>query len=251
MQLETDLRRAVERDEFRVVYQPIVHIATRALHGFEALLRWHHPTRGVVMPADFIAVAEETRLIAPIGAAVLRTAVAQMNEWSGACECTMSVNLSMRQLEDPDLIPRLQALLASQTNRWRLSFEITESAVMEDAKTAMETFARIRDLGIELCIDDFGTGYSSLSYLIHMPIAAVKIDQSFIANLARGGDGEEMVRTIIALAHNLGLKTVAEGVETAEHMRHLEELGCDFAQGYFFGKPMPPDAARRLLHGTK
>ncbi len=250
MQLEMDLRRAVDRDEFRVVYHPVISLTTGELHGFEALVRWQHPTRGLVMPADFVGVAEETRLIVPIGASVLRQVCRQFDEWSGQLErpLTVSVNLSPRQVEDPDLLPQLACVLERHSfERWRLRFEITESAVMEDAATALETFAKIRDLGFDLCIDDFGTGYSSLSYLIHMPVDSVKIDRSFVAGIGRGRDSEEMVRAITALAHNLGLTTIAEGVETAEQVRRLIDLRCDFAQGFLFGRPMLPQAARHLV----
>ncbi len=242
MQLEMDLRRAVDRDELRIVYHSIVSLRTGELEGFETLLRWQHPTRGIVMPGEFIPVAEETRLIIPIGAAVLRRVCRQFDEWSARFEkpLTVSVNLSLHQLEDPELVPRLAEIAADHSfERWRLRFEITESAVMQDAEAALETFSKIRDLGFELCIDDFGTGYSSLSYLIHMPIRTLKIDRSFIANVDRDPKSEELVRTIITLARNLALSTIAEGVETARQMQRLMDLGCDSAQGFFFGTPTP------------
>ncbi len=250
MQLEMDLRRAVERDELRVVYHPVVSLRTGHLNGFEALLRWEHPTRGTVMPGDFIAIAEETGLIVPIGAAVLRQVCARMAEWS--CESehpqTFSVNLSLCQLADPELPACIAAIVAEHPpGRGRLRFEITESAVMHDAAAVMETFSKIRALGIELCIDDFGTGYSSLSYLINMPITALKIDRSFVADLGRSDESIEMVRTIITLAHNLGLNTIAEGVETAEQVRRLAALDCDYAQGFFFARPMLPAAVLRMI----
>jgi len=187
------------------------------------------------MPSEFIPVAEETRLIIPIGISVLEQICREFDQFDR--EVMVSVNLSLRQLEDPDLVPRLESILANRTSdRWRLQFEITESAVMEDAEAAIETFSKIRDLGVDLCIDDFGTGYSSLSYLIDMPIQTLKIDRSFIANFDRGR-GQEMVRTIITLARNLGMTTIAEGVETAEQMRRLIAYDCDYAQGFLFGQP--------------
>ncbi|HYM60485.1 MAG TPA: EAL domain-containing protein [Thermoanaerobaculia bacterium] len=250
MQLEMDLRRAVDQDEFRVVYHPVVSLQSGELHGFEALLRWHHPTRGIVMPAELIPIAEETRLITPIGESALRQVCRQFDEWSSrfGTPLTANVNLSLRQLEDPALLDRLESIAGRRHPRaWRLCLEITESALMEDAETALRTFAGIRDLDIDLCLDDFGTGYSSLSHLINMPIKALKIDRSFIAGLSGSLDGEEMVRTIITLAHNLGLRAIAEGVETADQMHCLTALGCDFAQGFFFALPMRPEEAEGYL----
>ena len=250
MHLDNDLRRAVDNDEFRMVYHPVISLRTGALHGFEALLRWHHPTRGVVTPAEFIAAAEETQLIIPIGASALRQVCRQFDEWSTrfTIPLTVSVNLSLHQLEDLELIPLLEEIHSRHViDGWNLRFEITESAVMRDADAAMQTFSHIRELGFELCIDDFGTGYSSLSYLVNLPIQTLKIDRSFVTNLDQGRDGVEMVRTIITLAHNLGLTTIAEGVETTDQIRRLIILGCDFAQGYLFGRPMCTDAAEDLL----
>jgi len=250
MQVEMDLRRAIDRDELAVVYHPVVSLTTGELEGFEALLRWQHPTRGLIMPGDFIHVAEETRLIVPIGTSVLRRVCRQVDAWSEdfATPLTVSVNLSLRQLEDPDLLDMLRELVADHAmDRWRLRLEITESAVMEDAEGALAIFSKIREIGIDLSIDDFGTGYSSLSYLVNMPITTLKIDRSFVTHLDRSRESEEIVRTIISLAHNLGLSTVAEGVETADHVRRLIALGCDSAQGFFFGMPMMPAPARQLL----
>ncbi len=250
MQLEMDLRRAIDGDEFSVVYHPVVSLTSGDLHGFEALLRWNHPTRGLIMPGDFIPVAEETRLIVPIGTSTLRRVCRQMDEWSADSETpmTVSVNLSLHQLEDPDLLSVLENLVAEHSfDRWKLRLEITESAVMEDAQGTMAIFSKIRDLGIDLCIDDFGTGYSSLSYLVNMPITTLKIDRSFVTNLDRNRKSEEMVRTIINLAHNLGFSTIAEGVETADQIRRLIALGCDHAQGFFFGRPMLPRPTQQLL----
>jgi len=245
MQIETDLRRAVERGELRVVYQPIVSLRSGHVSGFEALLRWEHPARGTIMPAEFIGIAEETGLIVPIGAAVLREVCAWMSESDRAL--TVSVNLSLHQLADPHLASCVAAILAEHPRRrGRLRFEITESALMHDAAAALETFAKIRALGIELCIDDFGTGYSSLSHLMNLPIAALKIDRSFVAGIDRG---VEMVRTIIALGHNLGIDTIAEGVETAEQARRLAALGCDYAQGYHFARPLPREETFAVFSG--
>jgi len=250
MQLEMDLRRAIDGDEFAIAYHPVVSLTSGDLHGFEALLRWNHPVRGLIMPGHFIPVAEETRLIVPIGTSTLRRVCRQLDEWSADFETpmTVSVNLSLHQLEDPGLLGVLEGLVAEHSfDRWKLRLEITESAVMEDAEGTMAIFSKIRDLGIDLCIDDFGTGYSSLSYLVHMPITTLKIDRSFVTNLDRNRQSEEMVRTIIHLAHNLGFSTIAEGVETAGQVRRLIALGCDYAQGFFFGQPMSPRPAQQLL----
>jgi EAL domain-containing protein (putative c-di-GMP-specific phosphodiesterase class I) len=173
-----------------------------------------------------------------------------MPEWDRESEhpLTFSVNLSLCQLADSELIACIESIVAEHPpGRGRLRFEITESAVMHDAAAVMETFSKIRALGIELCIDDFGTGYSSLSYLINMPITALKIDRSFVADLGSSHESIEMVRTIITLAHNLGLNTIAEGVETAEQVRRLTALDCDYAQGFFFARPMLSAAARRMI----
>ncbi len=251
MRLEMDLRRAVDREELYVEYQPIVEIPSRRLHGFEALLRWRHPVRGVVPPSTFIPLAEETGLILPLGTYVLHGVCRQLREWdaAGAPPLSVSVNVSVRQLADPDLVDRVAEIVrAERVDPSRLRLEITESALMADAAGAQETFARIRALGIELCIDDFGTGYSSLSYLVNLPIGAMKIDRAFISTMDR--DGEEMVRMIVSLAHNLKLKVIAEGVETSEQFRRLEALSCDYAQGYLFARPLSSEAAGALIRNT-
>jgi len=234
-----------------VEYQPIVEIPSRRLHGFEALLRWRHPVRGVVPPSTFIPLAEETGLILPLGTYVLHGVCRQLREWdaAGAPPLSVSVNVSVRQLADPDLVDRVAEIVrAERVDPSRLRLEITESALMADAAGAQETFARIRALGIELCIDDFGTGYSSLSYLVNLPIGAMKIDRAFISTMDR--DGEEMVRMIVSLAHNLKLKVIAEGVETSEQFRRLEALSCDYAQGYLFARPLSSEAAGALIRNT-
>jgi diguanylate cyclase (GGDEF)-like protein/PAS domain S-box-containing protein len=248
MRLEMDLRRAVDREELYVEYQPIVEMPSCVLHGFEALLRWRHPVRGVVPPSTFIPLAEETGLILPLGTHVLSRVCRQLHEWdaAGAPPLCVSVNVSVRQLADPDLVDRVAEIVRAEgVDPSRLRLEITESALMADAAGAQETFARIRALGIELCIDDFGTGYSSLSYLVNLPIGAMKIDRAFISKMDR--DGEEMVRMIISLAHNLKLKVIAEGVETGDQFRRLESLSCDYAQGYLFARPLSCEAAGALI----
>ncbi len=246
MQIEMELRRALTTDELFVVYQPIVAMSSGRVRAFEALLRWLHPRRGIVMPGEFISVAEETGLIVPIGERVLDMVCEQLATWSH--DVSVTVNLSPRQLSDPNFLRGIEyALERHAVDARRLRFEITESVVMEDAEAAMEIFASIRELGARLCIDDFGTGYSSLSYLLDLPIDMLKIDRSFIGNMHRDKRSDEMVKTIITLAHKLDLEVVAEGVETVNHVRRLTALGCDYGQGFIYGKPMP-EPARQVLH---
>jgi diguanylate cyclase (GGDEF)-like protein len=247
LKLENDLRRAIEREEFRVHYQPIVSLETEALVGFEALARWNHPERGLVPPDEFIPLAEETGLITEIGAWVLREACTQLRKWQselGRETLTMSVNLSGKQLTQTDLIQQIQNTL-EQTglNPTWLRLEITESVVMENAELATNTLLQLRKLGVHLSIDDFGTGYSSLSYLHRFPVNTLKIDRSFIGRMAQGDENSEIVRTICTLANNLGMEVVAEGVETREQLELLRSLKCEYGQGYLFSRPVDAEAA--------
>jgi diguanylate cyclase (GGDEF)-like protein len=248
MLIEMDLRRAVEREEFRIVYQPIISIRSGELTGFEALLRWDHPVRGTIAPNDFISIAEENGLIVPIGVWVLKKVCAQLRRWHtmAGAPLTASINVSLRQTFDPTLIDELNRVLeAAQVEGASLRLEITESAMVE--RSAADFFERVRQLGIELCIDDFGTGYSSLAYLVNLPIDALKIDRSFIGTLDSSSEHCELVKTIIALAHNLGIEVVAEGVETLSQLRRLVALGCEYAQGFLFSEPLSEEAADRLV----
>lgn len=251
LQLENDLRRAIEREEFCVYYQPIVSLETQALVGFEALARWNHPERGLVPPDEFIPVAEETGLITEIGAWVLRQACTQMREWQsllGREALTMSVNLSGKQLTQTDLIQQIQNTLAQTgLNPTWLRLEITESVVMENAELATNTLLQLRKLGVHLSIDDFGTGYSSLSYLHRFPVDTLKIDRSFIGRMAKGDENSEIVRTICTLANNLGMEVVAEGVETHEQLELLRSLKCEYGQGYLFSRPVDAEKATALI----
>ncbi|HEU4767239.1 MAG TPA: EAL domain-containing protein, partial [Pyrinomonadaceae bacterium] len=251
LQLESDLRQAVEKNEFCVYYQPIVSLQTGRLAGFEALVRWNHPRRGLVSPADFIPVAEETGLIVPIGQWVLNEACAQIRQWQiespSHRSLSLSVNLSARQVAQPDLLERIkEALATSKLNPHCLKLEITESVVMENAEAAALMFKQLRSLGVQLSIDDFGTGYSSLSYLHRFPLNYLKIDRSFVMRLTTDNDNA-IVRTISTLARNLGMEVIAEGIETEEQYQQLKMLGCEFGQGYLFSRPVNHDGVARLL----
>ena len=252
LDLETDLRRALERKEFLVHYQPIVALETSRISGFEALLRWQHPARGLVFPTEFISVAEETGLIVPIGQWILDEACRQTRIWQeqiGAHkQLAISVNLSSKQFLQPDLIERInQMLLKTGFDPRSLKLEITESVVMENAAEATARISQLRDLGVELYMDDFGTGYSSLSYLHRFPVDTLKIDRSFISWMGARDEDSEIVRTIVELAHNLHMEVVAEGVETEEQVRYLKALQCEYGQGYYFSRPLDAESAGGLI----
>jgi EAL domain-containing protein (putative c-di-GMP-specific phosphodiesterase class I) len=252
LSLETDLRRAVRRDEFRVHYQPIVALATGALEGFEALVRWQHPVRGLVYPEEFIAVAEETGLIVPLGWNVLHEACSQTVAWQERFPSdqplTVSVNLSGKQFRQPELVDRIREILgASALEPSRLCLEITESMIMEDGEAAVGKMRQLRDVGVELHIDDFGTGYSSLSYLHRLPTHTIKIDRSFVRRMSQRNGKSQIVGTIVTLARNLGMRVAAEGLETAEQLARLRQLECEYGQGFFFSKPLAHGDAGRLI----
>ena len=243
LRLETDLRRAIDNEELCVYYQPIVSVANGQLHGFEALVRWHHPERGVVSPTDFISLAEETGLILPLGLNVIREACRQLRVWQQRSfsdrDLIMSVNLSAKQLMESDLVERIaEVLQESQLKPWHLKLEVTESVVMENPEIAAVTLAKLRALGVLLSIDDFGTGYSSLSYLNRFPLHILKIDRSFISTMNQSDENLQIVKTIVTLAGNLGMEVIAEGVETEEQLNQLRLLKCQYAQGFLFSKPM-------------
>ena len=252
LRLEAELRRALERSELRLVYQPILALGSGEISGFEALVRWAHPTRGMVSPADFIPVAEECGLILPLGDWVLRTACAQLRAWQArfpaARGMSVSVNIAPRQLAQPDLLDRVRAALDdSGLAPTALRLEITESAAMENAARTQEVLASLRAVGVRFSLDDFGTGYSSLSYLRRFPLHTLKIDRSFVDGMERDGESREIVRGIVALATTLGMEVVAEGAETAAQVEHLRALGCGFGQGYFFQRPADAATIERLL----
>jgi diguanylate cyclase (GGDEF)-like protein/PAS domain S-box-containing protein len=252
LQLETDLRRAIEAKQFKLFYQPIWSLTTNAMTGFEALIRWVHPERGMVSPAEFIPIAEETGLILPIGQWVIQEACRQMNDWRNefpaAHLLTVSVNLSAKQLSEPNLVGQIQATL-DQTGfpPHRLKIEITETMIVENHQAAVLILTQLQALGVQIQVDDFGTGYSSLSVLHSLPLDTLKIDISFIRLLETDPDNAEIVKVIIKLAHNLGMEAIAEGVETQSQRRQLKSLGCDFAQGYLLAKPLPPLEIEQLM----
>ncbi len=254
LELETDLRRAITRDEFCVHYQPIVSLENWRIAGFEALLRWEHPEHGFVSPSKFIPVAEETGLIIPIGRYVLAEACRQLREWQQQFPSdpplTISVNLSGKQFSHPNLIEEIKEILAETgLDASSLKMEITESAIIENIELATATLKNLKALGIKISLDDFGTGYSSLSYLHRFPIDTLKIDRSFVTrmNLPKNS---EIVRTIVTLAVNLGMDVIAEGVETREQVIHLTGLDCEFVQGYLLSKPVDGVAMQELIEQT-
>jgi len=254
LQLETDLRRALERGEFRNFYQPIVALASGEIAGFEALLRWQHPTRGLLGPIEFIPVAEETGLIRELGWWNLREACRQISEWRAGLiahrHLTISVNLSAKQFLQPNLVEDIKKLLRELAlPPEALKLEITESTVMADPTAAVEMLQQIKSLGIRLAIDDFGTGYSSLSYLHRFPLDTLKIDRSFISGMGDEGEGMEIARTILPMANNLRLDVVAEGVETVQQVAMLKKLECKYGQGFYFSRPLSAEGTTALLAG--
>jgi len=250
LRLEGDLRRALERGEMRVHYQPVVSLATGRVAGFEALARWEHPERGLLFPDAFIPLAEETGMILPLGMRVLEAACTALAGWQRRPGCerlSMAVNLSARQFSHPDTVEQVAAAVrASGVTPGTLKVEITESVILQLSPEVVDTFARLKALGVELYLDDFGTGYSSLSYLHRVPLDALKIDRSFVSPNA-GAGSPHLVRTIVAMAQALGVAVVTEGVEREETVHELRRLGCEYAQGYFFAHPFPEDEVGAFL----
>lgn len=252
LRMESDLRQALERGEFEVFYQPIMNLEAGNLSGFEALVRWRHPERGLVPPADFIPVAEDTDMIIPIGRWVLHEACRQVREWQSAypsdAPLTISVNLSGKQLKQPDLVVQVkQILYQTGLDPHSLRLEITESMVMEDAEAATAMLRQLRSLHVQLSIDDFGTGYSSLSYLHRFPVNILKIDRSFVGRMSMDEESMGIVETVITLALKLKMDVVAEGIETEEQWQKLRALRCHYGQGYLFSKPVPAEEAVALV----
>ena len=253
LQLETELRKAIQQKEFVLYYQPIYNLADLRITGFEALIRWIHPDKGMVPPNVFIPIAEETELINPLGEWILDTACRQARKWNkGGRELTMNINLSGVQFKDKNLINVLENTFRKNSiSPLHINLELTESVVMGDAEESINTLNKIKKLGARLSIDDFGTGYSSLNYLQKFPIDNLKIDRSFI-NTMETQSGQELVRAILAMTQSLGIKAVAEGIETWEQVKLLQELNCNLGQGYHFSKPLDEESADALLqeHNT-
>jgi diguanylate cyclase (GGDEF)-like protein/PAS domain S-box-containing protein len=240
LDLENSLRRALDRDEFFLMYQPQLDLATGCVESVEALIRWQHPERGLMAPAEFIPAAEENGLIVPIGEWVMRKACADAMRWNAEGHALrVAVNLSARQFRDPRLAERIEAILAeSGLPAERLELEVTEGSLMEDTESTLSTLKRLREVGVRLSLDDFGTGYSSLSYLKRLPLNNLKVDRSFVRGLPHDHDNLAIVRAILSMAQNLGFTVTAEGVETVEQARCLRDFNCELLQGYFIGRPV-------------
>ncbi len=252
MSLVDQLQNAVQQREFCLHYQPIIELDGRKLCGFEALVRWDHPSEGLVSPGEFIPVAEETGLIVALGQFVLEEACKQMAEWNrryaASNPLSISVNLSPMQFAEEDLWSHIEhALRNSELDARQLNLEITESAVLENHDAAVLVLEKLKARGVRVSLDDFGTGYSSFSHLYQLPYDTLKIDRSFVARIGADGENIEIIHAIIALAHHLGLRVVAEGVETEFQATHLDKLGCEYAQGYYFARPLDARGAEALL----
>ncbi|MBV8154291.1 MAG: bifunctional diguanylate cyclase/phosphodiesterase, partial [Candidatus Eremiobacteraeota bacterium] len=244
LQQEKALRKALARGEFIVYYQPQYELATGRLFGLEALVRWHHPKLGMIRPDLFIPNAESSSVIVLIGELVMEKACSQLVAWQarGLPKLRVSVNLSARQFHETDLLKRARSVLEQTSlDPDTLEFEITESVAMDDAQRSVEIMKRLRDVGIRFSLDDFGTGYSSLGYLKRFPIDTLKIDQSFIRDIMNKPDDATIVKTVIAMAHNLSLDVCAEGTETKEQLEFLGRNSCDRVQGYYYSRPVPPE----------
>lgn len=252
LQIENDLRRAIERNEFQVYYQPIIDLETEELCEFEALIRWNHPEHGLISPNDFIPVAEESGLIVPIGKWILEESCRQIADWQKTFpshnQLMISVNLSAKQLMHPDLTQQVRDIIENNGLAPRcLKLEVTETTVMENAELAFEILSELCALGVHISSDDFGTGYSSLSYLHRFPFERLKIDRTFVGKMDTDAKSEEIVRSIITLGQNLHLEVVAEGVETESQLKLLRSLNCRIGQGYLFSKPLNAEYAQKLL----
>jgi EAL domain-containing protein (putative c-di-GMP-specific phosphodiesterase class I) len=252
LQIENDLHQALDRREFRLHYQPIVDLKSGVLSGFESLIRWEHPSRGLVSPADFIPIAEESGLILSIGEWVLRESCRQLSSWiedSGALEhLWISVNVSSKQFVQDNFVGIVRgALTESGIAPDSLKLEITESAMVENIEMVVSVMEELKTLGVRLSIDDFGTGYSSLSYLHRLPLSSLKIDRSFVDQMSNGSENEEIIKTIVALAQSLNLEIIAEGVETSDQLEQLRGLSCQLGQGYLFARPLDVASVGKIL----
>jgi len=246
-----DLRRALAEGQFFVEYQPVVSLGECRVVGFEALVRWKHPERGVLLPAEFIAEAENIGVIIAIDHWVLQEACRQIREWQQQYDnpdLTVSVNVSGKQFAHDRFVPAIrEALELNGLAGSSIKVELTETVLMEQVETTAATIARLGELGVELYIDDFGTGYSSLSYLTRFPLKLLKVDRSFVMQSPPGSRSAVIANTVVTLAHNLGLAALAEGIETEQQLRQLRDIGCDFGQGFLFSKALPPHSARELI----
>ena len=256
LQLETDLRFAIERNEFELYYQPIISLDTAALSGFEALVRWNHPQRGLVPPNEFIPISESTGLIIPMTVQILHSACSQVVRWQekagSGTPLSIAVNLSGKHFGHPALVEQIKTVIQETgIHAGSLKLELTESAVMDNAETAILMLKQIKETGVQISIDDFGTGYSSLSYLHRFPIDLLKVDRSFVSAMEENTENGEIVRTVIALAKALNLKVVAEGIESIHQFHQLRILGCEYGQGYLFSKPLPVAEIERLLEDNR
>jgi EAL domain-containing protein (putative c-di-GMP-specific phosphodiesterase class I) len=249
LELDASLRAALDRNEFHLVYQPQVDVVSGRIHAVEALIRWSHPTRGLVSPLDFVPLAEENGLIERIGAWVLDTACVQAALWQkSGLSVSIAVNLSPLQFGTSDL-PRIvmRALAQAGLAPQHLELEVTEGALMENSAATRATLQTLRDHGVRIALDDFGTGYSSLGYLTRMPIGHIKIDRCFVTGLLESSESQAIVRAVLAMAHSLGMHVTAEGVETVEQACALKAMACDYLQGYYFSRPVAADQIPNLL----
>jgi predicted signal transduction protein with EAL and GGDEF domain len=250
--VETELRQALEKNELQLFYQPVVSLATSKVVGFEVLSRWLHPQRGWIYPGTFIQIAEETGLIGSIDQWVLMVACQQTNTWVQNAQLdpgfTISVNISGREFLSADLVEKVyRALDESGLDPFRLKLEITETVAMDHAEIAVRMLKQLRSIGVQVALDDFGMGYSSLRYLPRFPIQTIKIDRSFVGTLGQKPESETIVRAIVTMSHSMGLDVVAEGIETRDHRLYLEEMNCDYGQGFLFSRPVPVNEADILL----
>jgi diguanylate cyclase (GGDEF)-like protein len=253
LKLESELRRALGQGQIFLQYQPIYALRDQRLIGFEALVRWRHPDRGLLDPSEFIPTAEETGLIVPLGNWVLGQACVQMRIWRDACQdasLRMSVNVSSLQLNQPDFVARVRdALMQAQLAASQLTLEVTESVLMNNIEAAIPILEELRRMGVTLSIDDFGTGYSSLNYLATLPIDALKVDRSFVERMTRDGQGNEIVKAIFKLGQALSKDVYAEGIETGTQLVLLQELGCEYGQGYLLSRPLDAETVKPSLTG--
>jgi EAL domain-containing protein (putative c-di-GMP-specific phosphodiesterase class I) len=252
LEIETDLRYAIDHRELRVYFQPIMQLQAAGFSEMEALVRWQHPTRGLLPPSEFIAIAEESGLIIPLGRYVMAEACQQVARWQREFPTEpplqISVNLSPRQFDDPNLVADVAAALSSaHIGAASLKLEVTEGLIMRDTAKSIETLRKLKDFGVTIAIDDFGTGYSSLSYLRKLPLDVLKIDRSFVQGIGTSAEDDAIVRAVISMAQSLGLSVTAEGIETSEQARLLREWSCQAGQGYLFSRPLPAEEFTTLF----